>query len=166
MAKRLSKKPPNSNKPSIYDDYLDLIKNIDQLTKEREQSEEFKQNNLEYDLRTTDWILAKARSRQSYAQNIYAALCNNDFQKLDVMQILTDKTWGCSWRHAGGIVADMLEQGDYLDWYCSGMAAGSDFDYSENCWEFEKQGFVPESTITDEIAEDFRRLGWVVLQSK
>jgi hypothetical protein len=30
-------------------------------------------------------------------------------------------TWSCSWRYAGGLVADMREQGEnYLDFYCSG----------------------------------------------
>lgn len=165
MAKKLSKGPPyKPRNPEVYDNYPDLIKTMEELDNEREQTEEFKINNLEYDLRTTEWILEKARSRHSYAQNIYAALCNNDFQKLDVMQILTDQTWGCSWRVAGGIVADMLEKGDYLDWYCSGMANGSGFDYAENCWEFEKQGFVPEGVITDEIREDFRQLGWVPIE--
>jgi hypothetical protein len=40
--------------------------------------------NLEYDLVTTDWILAKARASEAYAQNLYAAMCNNDFQRNDV----------------------------------------------------------------------------------
>ena len=79
------------------------------------------ENDLEYDLRSTDWILEKARTRDDYAQNIYAALCNMRWQKLDVIPILKDQYWSCSWRSAGGIVADMLGKGDYIDWYCSGM---------------------------------------------
>jgi hypothetical protein len=125
--------------------------------KEREMTDDWKKNNLEYDLRTTDWILAKARESESYAQNIYAALCNNDFVKLDVFQILREETWGCSWRHAGGIVADMRVQGDYIDWYCSGMRGDLVEDKVDS-----HNGFVPEGTVTDEIREDFIKLGWSV----
>ena len=53
---------------------------------EREADPEWRKNNLEWDLRTTDWILEKARNDEAYAQNIYAALCNNGFIKLDVVQ--------------------------------------------------------------------------------
>jgi hypothetical protein len=107
------------------------------------------QDQLDYDLRTTDWILEKVRNRDDYAQNIYAALCNMRWQKLDVMPILTDQYWSCTWRSAGGIVAELLERGDYLDWYCSGAR---DDDGSK--------GYVSESTVTDEIREDFKKLGW------
>ena len=86
-----------------------------------EASPEWKIDNLEYDLRSTQWILDKARNREEYAQNIYAALCNNEFIRNDVWPILTHKTWHCSWRSAGGIVCNMLEKGDYMDWYCSGI---------------------------------------------
>lgn len=162
MTKKLSKRLPRKpRKPEIYDNYHDLIKTMEELALEREQSEDFKVNNLEYDLRTTEWVLNKARRSESYAQNIYAALCNNDFQKLDVMQILTGQVWACSWRYAGGIVADMLEKGDYIDWYCSGMAGGRGINDTENDWDWSEKNFVPEGTVTEEIDEDFRRLGWV-----
>jgi hypothetical protein len=68
---------------------------------------EWQKNNLEYDLRSTAWILAKARANNAYAQNIYAAMCNMRWQRLDVMPILKDEYWSCSWRSSGGIVADM-----------------------------------------------------------
>ena len=119
---------------------------------EQEADPKWAENNLEWDLRTTDWILEKARSRVEYAQNIYAALCNNDFQKLDVLPILTEKTWSCSWRYAGGIVAHMRQEGDYIDWYCSGI---QDED-ARNA-----KLFAPEGYITDEIRKDLKRLGWV-----
>ena len=95
--------------------YEDLFKSSAEQQLDYEADPTWQANNLEYDLRTTEWILNKARGSKSYAQNLYAALCNNDFQKRDVMQILTDKLWHCSWRYAGGIVADMLGSGDYLD---------------------------------------------------
>ena len=110
--------------------------------------------NLEYDLRITDWILEKVRASDVYAQNLYAAMCNNDFQRLDVYPILANKTWSCSWRYAGGIVADMRGQGDYIDWYCSGI-----FDEDQD-----DSGRVHESEVTKEIADDLERLGWRVVE--
>jgi len=113
---------------------------------------------LEYDLRTCEWILAKARTREDYAQNIYAALCNMRWQRLDVMPILKDEYWSCSWRSAGGIVADMLQEGDYIDWYCSGI---QDYSGDEADPNFNGKGYVPEGTVTEEIRIDFQKIGWI-----
>lgn len=118
---------------------------------EQEADPEWRKNNLEWDLRSTDWIIAKARASNAYAQNIYAALCNNGFTKLDVIPLLKEEEWSCSWRYAGGIVAHMRQEGDYIDWYCSGIR---DLDSPDN-------GSVPEGKITKEIREDFKRLGWI-----
>jgi hypothetical protein len=109
--------------------------------------------NLENDLRTTDWILDKVRADDVYAQNLYAAMCNNDFQRLEVYPILANQVWSCSWRHAGGIISDMRESGDYIDWYCSGI-----FDEGQNA-----SGKVAESDVTEEIENDLQRLGWRVV---
>lgn len=143
------------------EDYLNLFENI--LTKEKKKFDDSKsrENNLEYDLLTTDWILDKVRASETYAQNLYAALCNNEFQKLDTWPILTDQRWGCSWRYAGGIIADMRQEGDYIDWYCSGIRGGVDFgDENHNDQE---DLFVSESHVTDEIREDLKALGWMVV---
>lgn len=132
---------------------MDMFDGILEKNSSKWSDPESSKNNLEWDLVTTDWILEKARSSESYSQNIYAALCNNEFIKLDVVPILTGQRWGCSWRYAGGIVADMRQSGDYIDWYCSGI-----FDQTGND---RRSGFVPEGMITDEIREDFLRLGWI-----
>ena len=116
------------------------------------------ENDLEYDLRTTEWILAKARASNSYAQNIYAAMCNMRWQKLDTFPILKDEYWSCSWRSAGGIVAVMLQKGDYIDWYCSGIRNGFDMGGSP---EEGPVGYVPEATVTEEIRVDFQKIGWI-----
>jgi hypothetical protein len=109
--------------------------------------------------------LEKVRSTESYAQNLYAAICNNDFQKLDVLPILKNQTWSASWRSAGGIVADMRQEGDYIDWYCSG-SGGLNREYEGNetneQWQTRTK-FVPEGKVTDEIRNDLQRLGWVVM---
>jgi hypothetical protein len=117
---------------------------------------EWQKNNLEHDLRSTAWILEKARTSKSYAQNIYAALCNNEFQKLDVMEVLKNNTWSCSWRYAGGIVAHMRKQGDYIDWYCSGIGDGLGNGDTNNTKEY-----VSEGCVTKEIRNDLQKLGWI-----
>lgn len=125
---------------------------------------EWQKTNLEYDLRSNEWMCEKVKSSDTYAQNLYAALCNNDFQKLDVIPILKGEHWHCSWRYAGGIVSHMREHGDYIDWYCSGI---SDYDNSKNIdSNYVKQKYVSESVVTDELREDFKKLGWVVIDNE
>jgi len=83
-----------------------------------------------------------------YALELYSALCNTEWRYGD----RPGENWGCSWRMAGGIVADLRNdqrRGDneeydgayehYLDWYCSGR----------------------EGKVSDRIAADLRGLGWV-----
>jgi len=117
-------------------------------------------NNMEYDLLTTDWILEKVRANDIYAQNLYAAMCNRDFQKLDVMPILKGQTWSCSWRYAGGIIADMQQKGDYIDWYCSGIRNDG---YQDDMDVKYPGGHVSEGCVTEEIRIDLKQLGWIVL---
>ena len=122
--KYLERQAEKSLTPENDEDTKAMLEWYDSLDTEedrREADPEWQKDNLEWDLRTTDWILAKARARKSYAQNLYAAMCNNEFQRIDVWPILTDKRWSCSWRYAGGIIAHMREEGDYIDWYCSGI---------------------------------------------
>jgi hypothetical protein len=152
-------------------EYVKMYENINFDKLSREEDPNWKKDNLEYDLRSTDWILAKVRESRIYAQNLYAAICNNEFQKLDVMPILKDQRWGASWRYAGGIIADMLEKGDYIDWYCSGIRNGDELLPGE--WEkltleqqtYFKEGlsFVAESVVTEEIRADLKKLGWIVI---
>jgi len=128
-----------------------------------------KQDDLEYDLRSTDWVIEKVKSDKVYAQHLYAAMCNNDFMRNEVWPILTEKKWSCSWRHAGGIIADIRGEGDYLDWYCSGIV-----DADEDQWGIlsedskkkllETKAHVAESDVTDEIRKDLFKLGWIVVE--
>lgn len=118
----------------------------------QENDPEWQKNNLEYDLRSSEYIVEKCKNK-AYAQNIYAALCNNEFIKNDVVQILTEETWSCTWRYAGGIVADLVGEGDYLDWYCSGIR----HDDGEMT-----SLYVGEGDVTDEIKDDLFKIGWLV----
>lgn len=140
-------------------DYLAIYESYKKMDEERENDPEWRKNNLEWDLRTTAWILDKV-VKDSYAQNLYAALCNMRWQKIDVFPILKDEYWSCSWRHAGGIVADMQGKGDYMDWYCSGIAGGDEPDVYNKGHDLRRNGYVPEGMVTDEIREDLARLGW------
>lgn len=113
-------------------------------------------NNLEYDLRSTEWVAEKVVASEQYAQHLYAALCNNSFVQSDIIDILKEKYWCCSWRYAGGIIADITQKGDYADWYCSGF------------WDqdlVDKSVFVREGVVTAEIREDLKKLGWFVISN-
>lgn len=107
------------------------------------------------DLKADAEIMAKLQEDR-YAQNVYAALCNMRWQPAEVWPVLQDEYWSCSWRSAGGLVSDLRGLGeDYMDWYCSGIGSGlgnGDADGSKK--------YVSEGTVTDEIREDFARLGW------
>jgi len=151
---------------------IELDQMLKEVTAKREADPEWQKNNLEYDLRSAKWICDKAKSREEYAQNLYAAMCNNEFQKLDVWQLLKDEKYSCSWRYAGGIVADMIETGDYIDWYCSGINGRTDEKELAEMTEEQRtkywwylENYVGESRVTDEIREDLLKLGWIVLES-
>lgn len=94
--------------------------------------------NLESDLHTLDRI----RTDGAFAQSVYAALCNMQWAHEGL-----DSTWACTWRYAGGIIASTRGEGDYLDWYCSGMGR-------------QAAPTTPEGTVTPEVAEALAELGW------
>ena len=155
-------------------EYLDMFKTWREQDQANIVDPEWQKDNMEYDLRSTQWIIDKTKGDEVYAQHLYAAMCNNEFTKNDVIPILTEKKWGCSWRHAGGIIADMRQEGDYIDWYCSGIRDAQTLDDDEfraltkEQQEAYIQGkkFVPESVVTDEIREDLLKLGWIVIDSE
>jgi hypothetical protein len=64
----------------------------------------------------------------------------------------------------------MRQQGDYLDWYCSGIRGDglSDEEYNQldrtdQELYIETRQYVSESHVTDEIREDLLTLGWCVI---
>jgi len=132
-------------------DVLERLRDQDQI---KLSDPKWQKDNLEYDLRSTKWICDRAKSTKTYAQNLYASMCNQEWQRNDVWPLLKDKRWSCSWRYAGGIVAHMREEGDYIEWYCSGIQGDPDEDWVD-------LGHVPEGTVTDEIREDLFKLGWL-----
>ena len=112
--------------------------------------------NLELDIRRNMDLLKKIRKQEIYAQNLYAALCNNEFAPKDCWAILSNLKWNCSWSYAAQMVAEIREDDSYIDWYCSGTGfAGQDF-----------VGFVEESFVTEEVKYDLDELGWIVLTER
>jgi hypothetical protein len=86
---------------------------------------------LEVDL---EQLRDKLKDRK-YAEDLYSALCNNEFTK-------EGKEWSCTWRYAGGMIARLRGEGeDYLDYYCIGN----------------------EGNITEQVKEDLEALGWLRL---
>ena len=98
---------------------------------------------LENDLYHCSWMPRRVE-HDDYAQLLYAALCNNKFQKQEVWPVLKGDTWSCTWRSAGTIVSELRGQGNYMDWYLSGN----------------------EGVVVDIIAEDLEKLGWQVVTNK
>jgi hypothetical protein len=140
--------------PEYYENFWKTAKEQDEANL---VDPEWQKYNMEYDLRSTKWICDKAKASDSYAQNLYAAMCNMQFIKMDIIPILKDQRWSTTWRSSGGIVADMREAGDYIDWYCSGIGnndAGWGLDGER------ANGYVAEGDVTDEIQEDLKKLGW------
>jgi hypothetical protein len=150
---------------------IDFYRTWQQRRDELEATDEWKIDNMEYDLRSTQWIVDKVKSDDVYAQHLYAAMCNRDFTKNDVIPILTEKRWSCSWRSAGGIIANMQEKGDYIDWYCSGIRNNDDLDddqfrqltKEQQEFHLKIKAYVSESVVTDEIRSDLLKLGWIVI---
>lgn len=153
-------------------DMVKYLMSYKDMKTEQESDPEWQKNNMEYDLRTSQELVDKVRSDDVYAQNLYAAMCNNEFIRNDVWPLLKGETWSCSWRSAGGIVADMKGAGDYIDYYCSGIGNGDDLtdeqfnqlDYEAKEYYINSKRFVNESVITDEVREDLLKIGWIQAQ--
>jgi hypothetical protein len=134
--------------------YVNLYKSWREQDEENLTNPAWQKNNMEYDLRSSTELCDKVKQSKTYAQNLYAAMCNMEWQSREFWQELKGETWGCSWRSAGGIIANMREEGDYIDWYCSGIGGGLTME------DERPAGYVPEGQVTDEIELDLNRLGW------
>jgi len=167
----LEKDPHNENALLMIEYYNEAGEKDKMLS----EDSDWRKDNLEYDLRSTEWITEKAKYDNIYAQHLYASLCNNYFTRNELWPILTEKKWSCSWRRAGGIIADMREEGDYIDWYCSGIVDNIEIDTELNNADnpisqherermLELKAHVSESVVTDEIREDLFKLGWIVVE--
>ena len=142
--------------------YLEMYKSWRARDESNIEDENWQKNNMEYDLRSSEELCAKVKASENYAQNLYAAMCNMEWRRRDFWPEMKEENWGCSWRHAGGIIADMREEGDYIDWYCSGIGNaelgngldGTIPDITDG------RNYVPEVVVTEEIEIDLNQLGW------
>lgn len=89
--------------------------------------------NLFRDITDSVVIKQKMRSSKDYCIRFYGTLCNNGLSKG------THET-GYSWRATGGLIADVLGHGNYMDWYCSGG----------------------EGNVDEEVENDLKEIGWLV----
>ena len=124
--------------------------------------------NLEKEIEASEFIMGKILADNAYAQNIYAAMCNVQWQKREVLPILSDDLWTCSWRYAGGMVARFRGQGDYMDYYCSGIRSDDTIE-DERFIEMTKEDqelyleakrYASEGEVTKEVEEDLLSIGW------
>lgn len=90
--------------------------------------------NLLRDIQDSFMIKNKMRSSRDYCVRFYGTLCNNELMHGDYLT-------SYSWRATGGLIADILGEGDYMNWYCSGG----------------------EGHIDDEIQDDLLEMGWHVV---
>jgi hypothetical protein len=104
--------------------------------------------NLEMDLYRNETLCDHAKHDHVFAQNLYAALCNMRWKHKEEEN--SDKLWSCSWRYAGEIISKIREEGDYLDWYCSGIVDAID----------NGEGYVQEGVLTPHIVLVLEEMGW------
>ena len=145
------------------EEYIEMFKTWKQQDAANLADPKWQKNNMEYDLRASKEMCDKVKASDNYAQNLYAAMCNMTWQSREFWQEMKGETWSCSWRHSGGIIADMQEKGDYIDWYCSGIGnkeSGYGLDHCEPTTDIDGRNYVPEGVVTEEIELDLNRLGW------
>jgi isochorismate hydrolase len=107
---------------------------------------------LEEDMKASPEIIAYCAD-EGIAADFYRALCNMRWRKVNLRpddEKIIDRlkgeepdVWSCSWRYAGGIIADIRndhhgKSEDYMDFYCAGE----------------------EGTVTPLVKECFEKLGW------
>jgi hypothetical protein len=100
-------------------------------------------------------VITKIKECPIYAQNFYAALCNNGWRNPTLTNIITSHM---QWREAAGVVADLRGNGgNYCAWYCSGI--GTKLSSTTNgVTRIE----VSEGTVTPEIEQDLLQLNWII----
>ena len=135
-------------------DYVNMFNTFREQDEANLVDPAWQKNNMEYDLRGSKELCNKVKESDNYAQNLYAAMCNMEWRRRDLWPEMKEENWGCSWRHAGGIVADMQQKGDYIDWYCSGIKNGhsDDVDF-DSLTEDQKRIFKEEEVSVSELDE-------------
>jgi len=68
------------------------------------------------------------------AKEVWCALANVDWYHPEEKQ-----DYSCSWRYAGGLIAEFRGSGCYLDWYCCGQ----------------------DGVVSEFVRRSMRKLGWI-----
>jgi hypothetical protein len=76
----------------------------------------------------------KIRTDEEFCKELWSALANVEWYHPD-----TNTRDSYSFRAAGGLIAEIRESGDYMDWYCSG----------------------PYSTVSEFIRRSMKKEGWI-----
>ncbi|MGD2073220.1 MAG: hypothetical protein PVG65_07010 [Candidatus Thorarchaeota archaeon] len=72
-----------------------------------------------------------------FATNVYRALCNMQWKHVE-----SGYTYGCTWRAAGGVVANIRGLGEkYTEFYCSGREGEVDLEVK---YLLKEMGWVPK----------------------
>ena len=119
-------------------------------------------HDMSVDMCASTMIREKVKSDR-YAQNLYSAVCNMQWQKTEVMPILKDELWSVSWRTAGRLVSRLHGKGSYMDWYCSGIRRKRCSGIEDGLGNGDlagTKGYVSEGIVVDEIRADLKQLGW------
>lgn len=110
------------------------------------------ERSLDQEMAKDDIVIAYLKDRD-VAVEFYSALCNmqwavinnlpEDEKIIEKLRGTDSHIWSCSWRYAGGIIADIRNAAyntkeDYMDFYCSGN----------------------EGHVSDLVKECFHRMGW------
>jgi hypothetical protein len=104
--------------------------------------------NLARDIQDSVMVKTKMRASKDYCKRFYATLCNNELHKKN------DVT-GYSWRATGGLIADILCFGDYMDWYCSGNEGWIDVEVQQDLldmgWEVKHYPVEDEKVDSEKL---------------
>lgn len=75
----------------------------------------------------TNKLGSRMKRSKKFSNNVYACLCNIIWYNSS-----TNDIYSCSWRYAGGLVAEIRNIGeDYLDFYCT----GGEGEYNANIYK-------------------------------
>jgi len=109
---------------------------------------------VEQELKDNLDVCRQIAKSETFAQHVYAALCNHQFYPHNIDR-LTYEPWSCSWRYAGGMIAEIRNtinhtHETYIDWYCSGIIG--------------EISYIPEGFVTPDVNDVFDSMGWDIVE--
>ena len=77
-------------------------------------------------------FINEIKSSDDFCEDLWSSMANVEWLNKDGSE------FSCTFRYAGGLIADIREEGSYMDWYCSGEYA----------------------TVSEEIENKMKSIGW------